>query len=84
MITGGEFRVAVESTHGAKASHAGQEQVEERFEGEMVWEGEVHSFTLEDHPTADRAYAFVMDGEIVCVLHEMRSGDSLTPDGNQG
>ncbi len=64
------FLEAIQATHGAKARHTGQEHVEEHFEGELVWEGHVHSFTLEDHPTAELAYAFVMDGDIVCVLHE--------------
>lgn len=64
------FLEAIQATHGATAHRTGQTHVEERFDGELVWEGDVQTFTLDDHPTADRAYAFVMDGEIVCVLHE--------------
>jgi hypothetical protein len=32
--------------------------VREKFQGRMAWEGVVHVFDLEGHPTAKRAYAW--------------------------
>ncbi len=46
------FLEAIHATHGATARYLGPEYVEERFEDEPVWEGEVLVFELDDHPTA--------------------------------
>ena len=64
------FLEAIHATHGAKARHVGQEHVEEHFEGEPVWEGDVLIFELDNHPTADRCYAWEVDGEVTAVLEE--------------
>lgn len=34
-------------------------RIVERFRGETVWEGDVHVFELDGHPTAKRAYAWL-------------------------
>ena len=41
----------------------------ECFEGQPVWEGEVLVFELEDHPTAHLCYAWEVDGRVTAVLH---------------
>jgi hypothetical protein len=49
---------AVESQHLCHATLAQTVPVRETFQGQTVWEGIVHVFDLEAHPTATRAYAW--------------------------
>ena len=44
--------------------------VDERFQGQPVWEGEVLVFDLLDHPNATRCYAWEVGGQVTAVLHE--------------
>jgi hypothetical protein len=53
-----ELQQAVERMHDCKAVLIASEPVLETFEGQTVWEGEVHHFVLSGHPTADLAYAW--------------------------
>ena len=63
------FQHAIRKTHGAKARLLSLEAVDEHFEGEPVWQGEVLVFELKGHPTASRCYAWEMDGQVTAVLH---------------
>jgi hypothetical protein len=58
MVEVNELKQAVESQHGGTAKLAQTVPIRERFKGEIVWEGVVHVFNLEGHPTANRAYAW--------------------------
>ena len=49
---------AVQNLHNCKATFREVVPVVERFEGQTAWEGEVHVFDLEDHPTASVCYAW--------------------------
>jgi hypothetical protein len=49
---------AIERMHGGKARLAQSVPVKETHQGATVWEGVVHVFDLEGHPTATRAYAW--------------------------
>jgi hypothetical protein len=49
---------AVEHMHNCKARLVQSVPIREWFEHETVWEGAVHIFDLEGHPTAFRAYAW--------------------------
>ena len=53
-----ELQQAVERMHECKARLIATKPVSETFEGKPVWEGVVHVFALDGHPTADRAYAW--------------------------
>jgi hypothetical protein len=64
------FEKAIQATHGASASLIRREHVLERFQGEVVWEGEVLVFQLQGHPSARWCYAWEVDGEVTAVLHE--------------
>jgi hypothetical protein len=64
------FERAIQTTHGAGSTFLGREQVIERFQGETVWEGEVLVFQLQGHPTAERCYAWEVDGVVTAVLEE--------------
>ena len=64
------FQEAIRATHGAEARLLSREAVNERFEDQPVWEGEVLVFELEGHPTAHLCYAWKVDGEVTAVLHE--------------
>lgn len=62
------FQKAILATHGADAKLFGRVTVDERFEGEPVWQGEVLVFELLDHPEAKRCYAWEVDGRVTAVL----------------
>ena len=67
---------AFRDLHGCTARHVGSRYVRETFSGQVVWEGYVGVFTLEDHPTATRGYAWnhalddTEDRRVVAVLHD--------------
>ena len=52
------LKKAIERLHGCRATFQDVVPVVEQFEGRPVWEGEVHIFTLQDHPTASLCYAW--------------------------
>ena len=62
------FRKAIRATHGADAQLVRRERVDEWFEGEPVWEGEVLVFQLQGHPVASECYAWEVDGQVTAVL----------------
>jgi len=53
-----DLRTAVERQHHCKARLAQSVPIKETHAGATVWEGVVHVFDLEGHPTATRAYAW--------------------------
>lgn len=60
---------AVCAMHGGdQAVYIGRSSVREIFDGEVVWEGEVLSFSLKAHPTASKCFAWEVDGEVTAVL----------------
>ena len=48
----------LETQHGGRARLREVVAVVERFRGQPVWEGIVHVFDLEGHPSATTAYAW--------------------------
>lgn len=54
--------------HGAEAQLVARARVDEHFEGEPVWQGEVLVFALQGHPEAQRCYAWEVDGRVTAVL----------------
>ncbi len=52
------LREAVEQLYKCSARHTGTEHVTEIFQGETAWDGDVHVFALEGHPSASVAYAW--------------------------
>jgi hypothetical protein len=57
-VEAAQLRDAVQNMHGGTATLAQSVPVRETFEGQVVWEGVVHVFDLDGHPTATRAYAW--------------------------
>ncbi len=55
------LKEAVESQHGGIATLVQSVPVDERHNGEPVWQGVVHVFDLVGHPKAKRAYAWSYD-----------------------
>ncbi len=49
---------AVERLHDCRAVYREATPVRETFEGQIVWEGVVHIFDLQDHPSASACYAW--------------------------
>jgi len=73
----GELQGAIESQHGGNATLAQSVPVKETHAGAVVWEGVVHVFDLEGHPTASRAYAWsspIEGSEQAAVLRSAASG----------
>ena len=58
-----QLKHAVESQHGGTATLVQSIPVDERYNGEPVWQGVVHVFDLADHPKAKRAYAWSSERE---------------------
>lgn len=69
------LRDAIRNLHGCDSLHIESVPVTETWDDEVVWDGVVEVFALEDHPTAILAYAWaheVDDSEtrrFVAVLH---------------
>ncbi len=63
------FQHAIRETHGSRSQLIERVSVVETFEGGTVWEGEVLVFDLLDYPTAQRCYAWEVDGQVTAVLH---------------
>lgn len=49
---------AIKATHGADAEYETTTPVTETFNGGVMWEGEVQTFRLLNHPKAQVAYAW--------------------------
>jgi len=56
-----ELKDVIRRLHGAEATHVESVPVKETFQGQTVWEGVVEVFSLKDHPTAHRVYAWAHD-----------------------
>ena len=57
-VSADQLKRAVEGQHGGKAVLVTSLPVKEVWDGKTVWEGVVHIFDLDGHPTATRAYAW--------------------------
>ena len=63
---------AIRANHGVEAHLVERVVVDERFEGEPVWRGEVLVFELQKHALAHLCYAWEVDGQVTTVLHTGR------------
>ena len=70
-----ELADVIRKLHGSEATHVETVPIKEMFQGQTVWEGEVEVFDLEDHPKANRVYAWAHETDelgsprTVTVLH---------------
>lgn len=71
------FREAIQRLHGCESTYVESVPVHETFEGQTVWDGIVHVFSLQRHPTTSWAYAWAellndVTGKqrFVAVLHQ--------------
>jgi hypothetical protein len=53
-----QLKEAIERQHGGRAAFLESVHVDERHDDRPVWQGVVHVFDIEGHPTATRAYAW--------------------------
>ncbi len=53
-----ELKDAIRRLHGCEADHVETVPVNEAFNGQAVWQGEVEVFNLRRHPKAVRCYAW--------------------------
>ncbi len=68
-----EIKHAIKQLHGCESVHVATTAVKEVFKGQTAWEGEVETFTLQNHTRAKRAYAWGYSNglgglEVVAVL----------------
>lgn len=61
---------AIRANFGCESRFLSAEPIVETFEGETVWDGIVHVFELEGHPTAERCYAWSAGRTVMTVLGE--------------
>ena len=52
------LKASVETQHGGTATLSQTVPIHETFHGQVVWDGVVHVFDLDGHPSATRAYAW--------------------------
>ncbi len=48
----------ISDLHGCKPSYVETVPITETFQGQIVWQGDVEVFDLENHPKAERVYAW--------------------------
>lgn len=71
-----QIEQAVRGLHDCEPTFLERVRVEEDFEGQRVWQGDVYVFSLTGHPTATKCYAWSQPIEgsdrrrFVAVLHE--------------
>jgi hypothetical protein len=53
-----QLKRLIETQHGAKSTFAKSVRVHRAAEGQSHWDGMVHVFDLNNHPTAKRAFAW--------------------------
>ena len=53
-----ELQTAVEKLHDCVAEFVSAENVEEVYQGKVVWSGDVATFALTDHPSTTTAYVW--------------------------
>jgi hypothetical protein len=77
MATIRAFREAIQRLHGCESTYLESVRVHETVEGQAVWDGIVHVFRLQGHPSATRAYAWAeplsdvtSKQRFVAVLHQ--------------
>lgn len=63
-----DCRIAVERTHGGRATFRETVRVVDTFRGKVAWEGDVHVFGLAENPRATEAYAWPEGNRIIAVL----------------
>jgi hypothetical protein len=63
------FRHAIRQTYGSESQLVGRVSVDERVEGDRVWQGEVLIFALLDNPISTRCYAWETNRRVTTVLH---------------
>ena len=63
------FRHAIRQTYGSESQLVGRERIDERFECDPVWQGEVLVFNLLGNHISTRCYAWEKDGLVTAVLH---------------
>ena len=65
------FVNSIYETHGCTAALTGEQMHVREMMGDLVvWEGMVLIFDLRGHESADKCYAWSVDGRVTAVLHE--------------
>lgn len=53
-----DIKTVIENLHGCKPTHIETVPITEVFQGNIVWQGDVEVFDLDNHPKANRVYAW--------------------------
>ena len=54
---------AIRNLHGCECVHVSTTPIREFFRGKLVWDGEVETFTLKNHPKASTCYAWAYQND---------------------
>ena len=49
---------AIRDLHGCESVHVSTTAIREFFQGQLVWDGEVETFAIKNHPHASECYAW--------------------------
>ena len=58
-----KLQKVIRHLHGCESVHVSTTPIREFFQGQLIWDGEVETFTIKDHPKASTCYAWVYQGE---------------------
>jgi hypothetical protein len=54
-----KLQQVIQHLHGCESVHVATTPIREFFQGKRIWDGEVETFAIKDHPKASTCYAWV-------------------------
>jgi len=53
-----KLQKVISHLHGCESTHISTTPIREFFQGKLIWDGEVETFAVKDHPVASMCYAW--------------------------
>ena len=58
-----KLQSVIRHLHGCESVHVSTTPIREFFQGQLIWDGEVETFTIKDHAKASTCYAWAYQGD---------------------
>jgi hypothetical protein len=58
-----KLQTVILDLHGCESVHISTTAIREFFQGQLVWDGDVETFAIKNHPQASRCYAWAYQGD---------------------
>ena len=58
-----KLQKVIRHLHGCESVHVFTTPIREFFQGQLIWDGAVETFTIKDHPRASMCYAWAYQGD---------------------